>query len=315
MVLGGHWRIGPSKHFDECVRLSVQFFREGEPTCSLVVRSRVLPPSMMQHAVLLGRDSWVRFNSPSYRSLPPQPSDQRAFGELELVHHAPTGMSVYAIDSAASGGGPHRYEGAAGATSSDVPRLFAVDLVRSDASPALTGHCLVDKMSQPNLFSVEKHFVASGRQVLPLAGVADLEAGDILGVAHAPPIIAPLDFWKHDHRVANPPSGLFESLALAASPIAAPTLPSSAPLERMSSEQRTSFLRVWARLALHLRAVAFDLHGTGWTPEAITQLVDVPCKFLEAFRSHELQETQPAAYSSRGPSSRLPVEGRGVFPL
>ena len=52
----------------------------------------------MQHAVLLGRDSWMRFNSFSYRSLPPWPSDQRVFGELELVHHAPTGMSVYAID-------------------------------------------------------------------------------------------------------------------------------------------------------------------------------------------------------------------------
>ena len=153
----------------------------------------MLPPSVMQHAVLLGRDSWMRFNSRSYPSLPPRPSDQRVFGELNLVHHTPTDMSVYAIDPAASGGGFHlRYEGAAGATLSDDPQLLAVNLVRSDGSPALTGHYLVDMMSQPDLASVEEHFVASGRQVLPLVGVAAFEPGDILGVAHAPLLSVPL---------------------------------------------------------------------------------------------------------------------------
>ena len=39
------------------IRLSVQFFRDNEPTCSLEVWACVVPPSVMQHAVLLGRDS------------------------------------------------------------------------------------------------------------------------------------------------------------------------------------------------------------------------------------------------------------------
>ena len=55
------------------VRLSVQFFRENEPTCSLAVWACAVPPSVMQHAALLGRESWMRFNSRSYRSLPPHP--------------------------------------------------------------------------------------------------------------------------------------------------------------------------------------------------------------------------------------------------
>ena len=39
------------------VRLSVQILWESEPTCSLAVWACVVPPSVMQHAVLLGRGS------------------------------------------------------------------------------------------------------------------------------------------------------------------------------------------------------------------------------------------------------------------
>ena len=76
------------------IRLSVQFFRADEPTCSLAVWACALPPSVMQHAVLLGRDSWMRFNHRSYRSLPPRPSDHRIFGEREVSHHAPAGVGL-----------------------------------------------------------------------------------------------------------------------------------------------------------------------------------------------------------------------------
>ena len=76
---------------------------------------------------------------------------------------------------------------------SDDPQLLAVNFVRSDGSPAFTGHYLVDMMPQPDLPLVGEHFVASGRQVLPLVGVADLELRDILGVAHAPLMSVPLN--------------------------------------------------------------------------------------------------------------------------
>ena len=45
------------------IRLSVQFFRNNDPTCSLAVWAYVVPSSVMQHDVLLGRDSWMRFNT------------------------------------------------------------------------------------------------------------------------------------------------------------------------------------------------------------------------------------------------------------
>ena len=98
----------------------------------------VVPPSVMRHAVLLGRDSWMRFNTRSYRALPPRPHDSRVFGEVTLSHHAKTGVSAYAIDPIAEGGGFHLlYGGTVGITLSDEPQLLEVNLVRSNGSPAL----------------------------------------------------------------------------------------------------------------------------------------------------------------------------------
>ena len=163
-----------------------------------------------------------------------------SFGELELDHHALTVMSVHAIDPVASDGSLHlHYEGAEGVTLSDDPQLLATNLVRSDGSPALTGQYLVDRMPQPNLPSVEEQFVTSGRQVVPLVGVADLELSDTLGVAYAP----------------SPPSGLPEVSsvsAVAASPLAAPASPSPSLLARLSPEERASLLLVWSRFPLYL---------------------------------------------------------------
>ena len=101
----------------------------------------------MQHAVLLGSDSWMRFNTRSYRTLPPRPHDHRVFGELTLSHHATTGVSAYAIDPTATDGGFHLlYDGTVGVTLSDEPQLLEVNLVRSNGSPALTGHYLDDML-------------------------------------------------------------------------------------------------------------------------------------------------------------------------
>ena len=106
----------------------------------------------MQHAVLLGHDSWMRFNNGSYCCLPPRPSDHRIFGELDLSHHVPAGARTYAINPVVSGGGSHfRYDGAVGVTLSDEPHLLAVNLVRTNGSQALTGHYIVDMLPQSDL--------------------------------------------------------------------------------------------------------------------------------------------------------------------
>ena len=99
------------------IRLRVQFFLEKEPTCSLAVWACVVPPAVMQHIVLLSRDSWMRFNTRSYRALPPHPLDNRVLGELTLSHHATTGVAAYAVDPAAPNEAFHlRYDGTTGVT-------------------------------------------------------------------------------------------------------------------------------------------------------------------------------------------------------
>ena len=114
----------------------------------------------MVHAVLLGRDSWMRFNSRSYRPLPPRPSDHLVFGELGIVNHAPAGASAYAVD-------PVAICATRTMLTSPCPtthKLLAVSLVRSNGCPALTGQCLVHMMPESDLLSVGGYFVASGRQ-------------------------------------------------------------------------------------------------------------------------------------------------------
>ena len=152
------------------IRLSVLFFPADESTCSLVVWACVVPASVMQHEVLLDRDSWMRFNNRTYRFLPPRAMDHRMFGEIVLSHHAQAGVRAYAVNSVASDGDFHLcYDGVVGVTLSDEPKLLAVNLVRSNGSQALTGHYLVDMLPQSDLSSEEEHFVASGRHVVPWA--------------------------------------------------------------------------------------------------------------------------------------------------
>ena len=105
----------------------------------------------------------MRFNTRSYRALHPRPHDHRVFGDLTLSHHATTGVSAYAIDPiAADGGFRLRYDGTVGVNLSDEPQLLEVNLVRSNGSPALTGHYLVGMLPQPGFLSKQEHFVASG---------------------------------------------------------------------------------------------------------------------------------------------------------
>ena len=162
----------------------------------------------MQRAVLLGRDSWMRFNTGSYRALPPRPLDDRVLGELTFSHHATAGVAAFVVDPAPSNGAFHlRFDGTTGVTLSDEPQLLAVNLVRSNGSPTLTGHYLVDILPQPDILSGQKHFVASGRQVLPLIGVAELEPGYLVGVADSPLLRILLGALQHPIKAAGPHPG------------------------------------------------------------------------------------------------------------
>ena len=60
-------------------------------------------------------------------------------------------------------------------------------------------------------------------------------------------------------------------------------LPSPALLERLTPEQRVSFLCIWDSLPTHLRDIFFDSHSPDWTSVAIVQLGDVLGEFSGVF--------------------------------
>ena len=150
-----------------------------------------------------------------------------------------------------------------------------------------------------------------------LAGVSFLQPGDVLGMAPAPLLRVPLSAIPHedsndDLQAASDSSassatgadGSVSSRAEAfghnlherstatggAENVSDTTAaPSSSPppalLERLTPEQRNSFTRMWDTLPLHLRDITFNLHGPGWTPAVIADLVQVLCEYHDIFSS------------------------------
>ena len=206
--------------------------------------------------------------------------------------HATAGVAAYAVDPAPSNGAFHLcYDGITGVTLSDKLQLLAVNLVRSNGSPALTGHTVVGIQPQPDIVSGQKHFVASRRQMLFSIGVADLEPGALVGVADAPCLRILLGALQHpiqatgphpgqtsDSQVSSVASWRYAEGIAPAVPLPSPTL-----MEHLNPAQCSAFLWVWALLPTHLREIVFDLHDPGWDPPTIRQLGDVLCDVSDVF--------------------------------
>ena len=143
--------------------------------------------------------------------------------------------------------------------------------------------------------------------MLPLIGVADLEPGDLVGVADAPFLRIPLSALQHSTQAAGPHPGQTSDSQVSAvarstdaegiAPAVSP--PSPTLMKCLNPAQRSAFLRVWARLPPHLREIAFDLHYPGWDPPAIEQLGDVLCGFPDVFSTSK---------TDFGSSSLMPSE-------
>ena len=82
------WNKQISTPPDFCVRLNVQFPHNNQlqSTAPLAVWAYIGPSEAMQHAVLLRRDSWMRFSDSSCRTLaPPRPSDSCVLGRSHAI--------------------------------------------------------------------------------------------------------------------------------------------------------------------------------------------------------------------------------------
>ena len=201
-------------------RMTVQFHHNGTTSASLAVWMYIVPNETMRCPLLLGRDSWMRFPSRSYQTLPPHP-DGRTFGELTLSPCEDNlGSAAAYIRNREASDNAYRlvYDGL-GASLIDSPQLIPVNVVRLDGSHALTGHYMVDLLPVNDDSYPLERFVSSGRQLIPLTGYQDLEPGDILGTASAPLV-----------RVSLEALSLHDALADVSALAESPTPPSPQPV-------------------------------------------------------------------------------------
>ena len=133
----------------------------------------LVPDETMRCPIFLGRNSWMRFHSRSYQTIPSTP-DGRVLGVLTLAH---------ICDSSAGGASAYIrncddleaaynliYEG----TDMSLDKIPPVNLVRRDGSPALTGHYMVDLLPLSDSTETKECYVSSGRQNIPLSGCREL---------------------------------------------------------------------------------------------------------------------------------------------
>lgn len=117
----------------------------------------------MQHPVLLGRDSWVRFSERYYRTLFPRPSENGVLGDLSLSHRKPMGTVAFISDcSAPTGAYPLFYAGGIGFLLSLDHEFIHAAPVLSSSAPALAGSYLVGILHSATHLSVDEHPVEHG---------------------------------------------------------------------------------------------------------------------------------------------------------
>ena len=260
--------------------MTVQFHHNGTTSASLAVWIYIVPNEIVRCPLLLGSDSWMRFPSRSYQTLPPHP-DGRTFGELTLSTCDDNlgSAAAYIHNREASDNAYHLVYDGLDVSLTDSPQLIPANLVRLDGSPAPTGHYMVDLLpAKDDSYPLER-FVSSGRQLIPLTGYQDLEPCDILGTASSPLLRVSLEaLFLHD--------ALADVSALAESPtppspqsVPSPNITSDPPdeppperLDRPDPIQRESFLRLWNTVPPHIRRIDFALDAAGWDPAALDAL-------------------------------------------
>ena len=133
--------------------------------------------------------------------------------------------------------------------------LNSLDLAALPAAN-VTGHYLAELLPRVGAPGGTEHFVSAGRQLLPLTGHANLEPGDVIGIAAAPLLHIPLEACKTAppaHQSAPATDGSvhcvdepYFDLAPSHVHVVEPDRPTSDPpdevLKRLSPESREKFL-------------------------------------------------------------------------
>ena len=166
--------------------LRVQFHREQKPTAQMRLCCHIVPPMVLQHDLLLGRDSLLKFEHHTYAALPQQ-TGRAVVGELELRQENPQNV-VTLIQPANTENDFHlRCVGEDPASLTPKSCRLKVTLIRSDNTQAMTGSYFVQMYDDWNL-NEDEMVVREGKQAIPfsLRECSGIPSGALLGTSIGP---------------------------------------------------------------------------------------------------------------------------------
>ena len=164
--------------------LSVQFYNSKEPTAYMQLYCHIVTPTALQHDLLLGRDSFLKFQNHTYATLPNE-TGKPSVGILDLRKNPKAVAWIQAEDK--ENDFHLRYVGKEMASLIPHPYMLKVTLVRSDNTPAMTGSYFVQFLEEWNL-DEDVMIVKEGRQNIPLTSheYTQISPGALLGISNGP---------------------------------------------------------------------------------------------------------------------------------
>ena len=266
--------------------LSVQFFKEKKKTARMKMPCHIVPPMVLQHGLLLGRDSSLKFQNRTYATLPKE-AERPVEGVLTLSQNPEKNVAL--IQPTNTENDNHlQYVGKNTVCLTSHPCMLMVMLVRADNTPANTGSYFVETLDGWNL-NEDAMAVREGKQNIPFSSheYSEIPSGALLGTSNGPMLPTTLEN-----------TGLQEPVKKSC--VATVTKGSQLDEDRgqesdrkeeppdllgahLPAPQRESLKRVWLKLLKHMREIKLKLGGQGWNPKKIRRLEKVLIEYQRRF--------------------------------
>ena len=250
------------------------------------VTCHIVPPTVVQHDLLLGRDSFLTFQNHTYAALPRE-AGRPVEGVLTLSQS--TEKYVALIQPTVTENDYHlRYVGKDTVSLISHPRMLTVMLVGADNTPAMTGSYFVQILESWNL-DEDAMVVREGKQTIPLSSqeYAEIPSGALLGTSNGPMLPTTLEnaglqepVKKSCVATVTKGSKLDENRGQESDREEEP--PDTLGVH-LPAPQRESLKRVWLKLPKHMREIKFKLGGQGWKPKIIRRLGKVLMEYQHRF--------------------------------
>ena len=250
------------------------------------VPCHIVPPMVLQHGLLLGRDSFLNFQNHMYATLPKE-AERPVESTLTLSQNPEKNVAL--IQPTNTEHDYHlQYVGKDTVRLTSHPYMLMAMLLRADNTPAMTGSYFVQMLESWNL-DEDAMVVTEGKQSIPLSSheYSEIPSDALLGTSNGSTLPTTLKntglqepVKKSCVATVTKGSQLDEDRGQESDRKEEPpdTLGAHLP-----APQRESLKRVWLKLPKHIREIKFKLGGQGWKPNTIRRLGQVLMEYQHQF--------------------------------